>query len=158
MIELAHMLITWTTYGTWLPGDERGWRQRGKGNQLPQPLLVQWCREQMRGQAVLLRPHDRLTVEEAVGEHCQFRNWELHAVNARTNHVHLVVSANEHPATVRDQLKANCTRHLRQQADPLQVARTWARGGDCVLLRGEDGLEVAVLYVTEAQDRKSLPP
>ena len=21
--------ITWTTYGTWLPGDERGWNRKG---------------------------------------------------------------------------------------------------------------------------------
>ena len=27
--------ITWTTYGTWLPGDDRGWTERGKGSQLP---------------------------------------------------------------------------------------------------------------------------
>jgi len=26
---------TWTTYGSWLPGDERGWWQRGRGLQLP---------------------------------------------------------------------------------------------------------------------------
>ena len=23
--------ITWTTYGTWLPGDERGWSRKGDG-------------------------------------------------------------------------------------------------------------------------------
>ena len=155
MVDFVHLLITWTTYGTWLPGDNRGWRLRREGNQLSQPQLEQWCREQMAGQFVLLRPHDRETVEDASREHCQFRNWKLHAVNARTNHVHLVVSADKRPETVRDQIKANCTRRLRQQASPLNVARTWARGGDCELLDGEAGIEAAVLYVTEAQDRKT---
>ncbi len=31
--------ITWTTYGTWLPGDERGWRRKGDADiQLPNQL------------------------------------------------------------------------------------------------------------------------
>ena len=28
-------LITWTTYGTWLSGDERGWVKRGQGSNYP---------------------------------------------------------------------------------------------------------------------------
>ena len=73
--------ITWTTYGTWLPGDARGWRQREKGNVLPQPLLEQWCRERMKGSFVLLADHDRETVEDACHEHCEIRGWELLAVS-----------------------------------------------------------------------------
>jgi hypothetical protein len=31
--------ITWATYGTWLPGDERGWVEYRRGWQLPDPSL-----------------------------------------------------------------------------------------------------------------------
>jgi len=153
MNDFLHLLITWTTYGTWLPGDGRGWRRQQSGNQLPRPLLEQWCRSQMNGDVVLLKPHDRLTVEDACCEHCQVRSWPLLAVNARTNHVHLVIGANENPQKVRDQLKANCTRRLRTQTEPLNVQRTWSRGGDCEILDGEAEIEAAVLYVTEAQNK-----
>ena len=146
--------ITWTTYGTWLPGDARGWRKRRRGTQIPQPLLEEWCRKQMTGEAVLLQSHDRETVEDACREHCRFRGWHLLAVGARTNHVHVVVGANAAPQTVRDQLKANCTRRLRAQAVPLNVKRTWTRGGDCEVLDGDEDVDAAVLYVVEAQDRK----
>ncbi|NOY30008.1 MAG: hypothetical protein GXP28_07455, partial [Planctomycetes bacterium] len=54
MNDFLHLLITWTTYGTWLPGDSRGWRRQTTGHQLPQPLLEQWCRAQMSGEVVLL--------------------------------------------------------------------------------------------------------
>jgi REP element-mobilizing transposase RayT len=144
--------ITWTTYGTWLPGDARGWRKRRVGEQLPRPLLEQWCRKQMKGETVLLSPTDRETVQTACREHCEFRNWELLAVNARSNHVHIVMIADESPKKVRDQLKANCTRCLRQQAEPLIAKRTWTRGGDVELLDSEDDIESVVVYVTEAQD------
>ena len=33
---LAYFL-TWPTYGTWLPGDERGWVEYRQGWQLPDP-------------------------------------------------------------------------------------------------------------------------
>jgi hypothetical protein len=78
----------------------------------------------------------------------------LHAVSARSNHVHVVVSADLAPKKVRDQLKANCTRRLRIQEVPLDVIRTWSRGGDCELLDGEAEIELAIMYVKEAQDRK----
>lgn len=154
MSECMSYFITWTTYGTWLPGDTRGWRARGKGNQLPRPLLERWCREQMIGDTVLLSPDDRRTVEDACREHCSFREWHLHAVNARTNHVHVVVSADAASAKVRDQLKANCTRRLRVQSKPLIREPTWTRGGDVEILDTEEDLEAAVLYALEAQDRK----
>lgn len=157
MNEYIHILITWTTYGTWLPGDSRGWRHRQGGAQLPQPLLEQWCKAQMIGDAVLLNQPDRLTVEDACREHCEVRGWHLSAVNARTNHVHLVVTANMKPQKVRDQLKANCTRRLRNQTIPLQAERTWARGGDCEVLSSEADIEAAVLYVTDVQDKKTEP-
>ena len=35
--------ITWTSYGTWLPGDERGWWRKGEwepGNELFRQMAV----------------------------------------------------------------------------------------------------------------------
>ncbi|QDU93307.1 transposase [Lignipirellula cremea] len=152
MTDTIAVFITWTTYGTWMPGDARGWRDRSRGEQLPRPLLERWCREQMTGETVLLEPHDRETVENACREHCLFRNWQLYAVNARTNHVHVVVASMENPQKVCEQLKANCTRRLRQQETPLFRARTWTRGGDCSILDSDKDIELAVQYVVEAQD------
>ena len=154
MSDVITSLITWTTYGTWLPGDMRGWRKRRDGEETPRPLLEKWCREQMRGDVVLLSQLDRETVEKACREHCQIRAWHLLAVNARSNHVHVIVAAAEKPQKVRDQLKANCTRNLRSQQIPLLSERTWTRGGDCSILDSDGDTEAAVVYVNEAQDRK----
>src|SRR4051812_15993222 len=108
--------ITWVTYGTWLPGDPRGWRKRGGGYQFPSLQLEDWCRRQMRGAAVLLAPHDRIAAENACRAHCEHREWTLLAVAARINHVHVVVISDTAPDVTRDQLKANCTTALRRQA------------------------------------------
>lgn len=153
MNDAIALFITWTTYGTWMPGDARGWRKRKTGHQLPKPLLAEWCRKQMKGEAVLLAPRDRATVEQACRAHCEHRGWQLFAVNARTNHVHVVVVADESPQAVKDQLKANCTGALRHQERPLNVQRTWTKGGDCQILDSEDDIEAAVIYTLDGQDR-----
>ena len=151
MNDVLTYFITWCTYGAWLPGDARNWRKRGAGQQLPRPLLEKWCRERMRFDAVLLRLQDRPVVEEACREHCEFRGWTILAISARSNHVHAVVVANENPKIVRNQLKANGTRLLRTQADPLVRDPTWAKGGDIEILDDDESIHAAVAYVLEGQ-------
>ena len=146
------VLMTWTTYGTWLPGDGRGWRNRTDGPQIPQGLLEEWCRQRLTGDVVLLQPHDRTAVEAACQSHCDVRTWKLLAVNARTNHVHAVVVVDMAPKKALDQLKANCTRALRVQNTPLIRDRTWTRGGDCEILETENAVNLAVKYVLDGQD------
>ncbi len=156
MNDVKCYFITWVTYGTWLPGDARGWRKRGYGYQIPSPQLEEWCRKKMRGEAVLLELHDRSVVEEACRKHCEHRGWTLIAVAARTNHVHVIVISDTVPDITRNQLKANCTSELRRQAQPLNVSRTWARLGDVEILDTDEEIEACYAYVTEAQFRKSL--
>ena len=155
MQAFSGFLITWTTYGTWLPGDMRGWSKRGEVKQESQPALEQWCQNNLVSEVVVLGKPDRVTVEDAIREHCQVRNWGLPAVNARSNHVHLVVQAYEKPTIVRDQLKANCTRKLRRQSQPLIAKHTWTKAGQCKVLEDDEALEAAVRYVLEAQDEPS---
>ena len=150
--DMVGVFITWTTYGTWLPGDARGWRDSKLGPQLPDPDREAEARTKMKHDDVRLRPQDRKTVEDACCQHCLHRGWILHAVNARSNHVHVVVSGYENPETIRDQLKANCTTRLRSQPDPMIRDRTWTKKGDCEVLFTDEELQNAVAYTKDAQD------
>ena len=105
------------------------------------------------GAVVLNAPH-RGKVEAICRKHATFRGWILHAVNARSNHVHLAATADLGPKTVRDQFKANATRVLRQLPEPLRQGKIWTRGGDCEIVDGDDELERVIEYITAAQDRK----
>ena len=153
MNDFLTYFITWTTYGTWLPGDARGWRKTKKGSQPPQPLLEAWCRNRMTETPILLNDAQRDKVEAVCRKHAEIRGWMLHAVNARSNHVHLAVTADRKPETVRDQFKANATRVLRQDPDAITNENVWTRGGDCEVVDGEDNLARVVEYIMEAQDR-----
>jgi REP element-mobilizing transposase RayT len=153
MTDAVTYFITWTTYGTWLPGDNRGWRKWKAGGQSPQPLLENWCFERMKGSPVLLNETQRQKVEDVCQRHAAIRGWDLHAVSARSNHVHLAVTADAAPTKVRDQFKANATRVLRTQPHPITNQKVWTRGGDAEIVDGEESLEQVVLYITESQDR-----
>ena len=147
--------LTWTTYGTFLPGDLRGWTKWHKGEQQPQPLLNDWCKEQMTGAEVRLSSAQRRIVEEVIGEHCRHRGWILHGVNCRSNHCHVVVAAIEHSGDqVRDQLKAWATRRLNDDVRSKRqhaTQRWWTRKGSVRHLYEENALDLAIEYTLEAQ-------
>ena len=150
--EPLAFFITWTVYGTFLQGDERGWRRRRHGEQLPQPLLAQWRKDRLRHSVELLTEENRVAVEAEIERLCRYRQWHLWARNARSNHVHIVVTAIGFDGpTVRDQVKANCTRVLRQADKRFDGRPVWTTGGDCESINDEDDLEQVILYVRDAQ-------
>ena len=97
-------------------------------------------------------------MEQTVRDHCRIRNWELHAVNVRTNHVHVIVTADRDPDEVMNQLKAWTSRRLSERAGLKEtVARKagrrhwWTEGGDVERIDDETYLQNAITYVTEGQ-------
>lgn len=114
MPEPLAYFLTWPTYGAWLPGDERGWVRYKLGWQPPDPPRKLEAQARMTEAACVLGQGERDVVERTIADHCRIRGWVLHAVNGRSNHVHVVVSAQRDPAEVRDQLKAWCTRRLKE--------------------------------------------
>ena len=146
--------ITWTVYGTFLQGDPRWWRAKGKGSQPPQPLLERWHRDRLNHEVILLTERHRKLVELEIARLSEFRSWNLWVANARSNHVHVVVTAAKYSGKqVRDQIKANCTRVLRENDERFASRPVWTTGGDWKCINTEDDLQQAVLYAGELQER-----
>ena len=146
--------ITWTVYGTFLQGDSRWWRSKKKGTRPPQPRLEEWHRDRLRHDVILLSEQHRETVKSEIEDHCEFREWHLWIANPRTNHVHVVVTAQGYAGdVVRDQLKANCTRSLRQQDQRFVDRPVWTVRGDWQCVNTDEDLEQAIQYAGAAQDR-----
>jgi REP element-mobilizing transposase RayT len=151
-------LFTWITYGTWLPGDARGWVEFRHGFQLPNPILEQASAARMTEDACVLTLPQRQRAELQVAETCSHNAWPLHAVNCRSNHIHVVPSSPEHPTTIRKQLKAWCTRRLNEQQialgipEPLHRTNWWAERGSIRWIFDENDLAAAIDYVLNQQD------
>ena len=156
---LAYFL-TWSTYGTWLPGDERGWVEYQHGWKLPDALRKLEAEARMAEDACVFDLEQRRLVERTIADHCRIRGWRLHAVNCRTNHLHVVVSADRHPDDVRKQFKAWCTRCLKElerkrPCEPVRAVREnwWTERGSRRYINDEESLEAAILYVRDGQEQ-----
>ncbi len=158
---LAYFL-TWTTYGTWLPGDDRGWTRKDASGAMKasNPLFRDAAAARMKEAAFILSTAQREIVELTIRKHCEIRNWRLHAVNVhavnvRSNYVHVVVTAAGYRSqTVRDQFKAWCSRRLKEAG--IMRDNFWTEGCSQRLVNSENDLEAAVVYVLDAQDRKEV--
>ena len=74
----------------------------------------------LKQEPVTLDGGQRRSVERAIRETCELREWLLQAVNVRTNHVHVVASTGDtQPGAALNAFKANATRQMRQAAGGL---------------------------------------
>ena len=156
---LAYFL-TWTTYGSWLPGDERGWVAKPGEFLPPDAHLEQASRSLMTEPPLILDSTQRELVENTIADHCRHRGWHLHAVACRTNHVHVVVTApGRAPEDVMDQFKAWCTRRLKEpleSSEPRTVrANWWTQRGSKRWLNDHESLAIAMEYVLDWGRKKS---
>jgi REP element-mobilizing transposase RayT len=162
---LAYFL-TWTTYGTWLPGDERGWVAKPGEFRAPDARRQEAARRLMTEPALTLGAGQRRVVEDTIADHCRIRGWHLHAVSCRTRHVHVVVTApRRDPEQVMDQLKAWCTRRLKERdrgrcpAGGAVRQNWWTQRGSKRWLNDDKSLGGATRYVLEGQgDPTPHPP
>jgi REP element-mobilizing transposase RayT len=150
-------LLTWTCYGTWLHGDDRGsvdLDHNAPGSPFLPPDEPRRMTEYhaLRHEPVTLDDTARRIVHETILEHARIRQWEVRAVNVRTNHVHVVVQCGEvHPRKVIQQFKDWATRRLRAAGVVDQDTHVWTDGGSGRFLWDERSIANAIDYVMEYQ-------
>ena len=155
-IPLAH-LITFRSYGTWLHGDDRGSTDRFHNSyRTPHiPTNERWNRynqQRLKSEAVTLNATQRGSVEKAVRETCTIRKWKLHAISARTNHVHTVLSIGGLKSSkALNALKANATREMREDGNWNRSRSPWADKGSQRCLWNEQSVALAIDYVVNGQ-------
>lgn len=107
----------------------------------------------MRHGAISLSAEARRIVETTIRAHCTHRSWTLLALNVRTNHVHVVVACAEgvSPEETMTQLKAWCTRRLREAECLGPRMRAWTEHGSTRWINDQASLKRAIKYVTYQQ-------
>jgi REP element-mobilizing transposase RayT len=155
-IPLAY-LITFRCYGTWLHGDERSSVDRFH-NQYQSPYVSEnknlhsYKTALLKGNIINLNAEQRKSVEDAIREVCEFRNWILQAVNVRTNHVHLIVSiGTAKPERALNDFKSYSTRKMRQNNCWHLEYSPWSEKGSKRRLWNERSVELAIDYVINGQ-------
>ncbi|MEP7212103.1 MAG: hypothetical protein ABI791_03455 [Acidobacteriota bacterium] len=150
-------LITFRTYGSWLHGDKRGSvnRYRNTFGTTYLPEEKAWLRIneiKLKSEPVILDSKQRTIVEASIRETCEFRCWQLLAINVRTNHVHTVAAiGGKTPGTALNAFKANATRKMREDGCWTLGHSPWSERGSERYLWNEGSVERAIEYVIDGQ-------
>ncbi len=155
-------LITFTSYGTWLHGDDRGSVDRE--HNLPGSPVLHGDPDQERRQFANLK-HPPLELDEAMRcvtqdtfrEVAEHRGWLLHAVHVRPAHCHVVVTADAPPERVMGDLKSYASRRLREAGLVAQEQSVWTRHGSTRWINDESHLLASIRYVLDHQGHALLP-
>ena len=156
-------LLTWTTYGTWLPGDERGFVSNVRAGDGPeikhnvpgspcdakQRGLALAAREQMKGEAVWLSAVLAEPLAAQLRETAVYRGWSLLALAIMANHVHLVVGVPDdpEPETLLRDFKSYGSRCLNKLAGKPRSGTWWTASGSRRKLPDERAVQAAIRYV-----------
>jgi REP element-mobilizing transposase RayT len=149
--------VTLRTYGTWLHGNEKGSISRRRKKPFltkfidPNPRLEEKMDEELKHPQFRLDRTQRKAVEDIIRQLSSFRNYELYAVNVRTNHLHVVVSAATTGEKLVNQLKTRVTRELRDRGLIRPDTKVWSRGKSCRPLWKDRDVTNAIDYVLYGQ-------
>jgi len=83
-------MLTWTTYGSWLQGDERGYVRDGKILPGNKGLAQANTLSQVQGAVKLSKAQQQL-VREAIVEEAALRGQRVYALSVKATHIHMVV-------------------------------------------------------------------
>jgi REP element-mobilizing transposase RayT len=151
MAPLAYF-ITFTTYGGWLHGRAPGSVDRahnipGTPFLPPDEDSERKMRAAMRQEPYVLGKLHRQVVLRTIKEVAAHRKWKLWAVHVRSNHVHVVITADCKPEKVMADLKAWCSRRLREACEESSDRDRWTQQGSTRYLNDEKAFDAAVNYV-----------
>ena len=169
MLEMdRYWLLTWTTYGTWLPGDERGSVGRFRDNAGRQvqhnvpgtpydadmPRLERFAHSALKCPSVALMRQQADVIVSQFHETAGYRRWLLLAAAVMTTHVHVVagVPGDPDPSDVLRDLKSYASRALNRRWKKPASGTWWTESGSKRKLRDEAAVLGAIRYVKEQEN------
>ncbi len=133
--------ITFSTYGTWLPGSSKGKGSvDGQHNEHGTPFVApdrekeQQARNAMTQPAYTMPPAEREIVRDAIVGLCRDSGWRLLAVHVRSNHVHVVVAVDRDAGRVMSDMKGRASRNLSLAGFDDSTRKRWTRHGSTLHL------------------------
>ena len=146
--------ITFTTYGSWLHGDPRKSviRQDGTPEMIaPNERLYKHESGKLKNQPIQFDVGQRGIILDTIVSHCLIKKWKLWAVHVRSNHVHLLVSAEDNVELVMKGVKSWATRNLRKAG--YDIPMVWTRGGSKRYVFTHEKLKEKTHYIIYEQGK-----
>ncbi len=137
-------MVTWTTYGTWLPGDKRGYVKQGKI--MPgDPKILKASQILQKSAAVTLDSEQKAIIHRAILQEAERIGHTIEALAVCTNHIHLVARHCEKSIESIVSRYKNVAMFAICKEKP--VRRIWTRGFDKRFCFNEKSLNQRIDYV-----------
>ncbi len=144
MGKLIGYMVTWTTYGSWLQGDKRGYVKNGKILE-PSAELEKRNRNSLKYEPVKLNALQKQIVGNAIRNKAEELGQKILALVVYSNHVHLVTRKTLISVEKSVSYYKNAARvALRNKGFK---KRLWSRGYDKRLFFNEEKLKKRIEYV-----------
>lgn len=149
MARTIGYMITWTTYGTWLQGDKRGFVKEGQIYP-PNKRLSQSNKEGLTKRRVKLSQAQRQVVQIAIHRKAAQLNQKILALYVCSNHVHIVADYIPKPiGRVVSHYKNAAQAALRRTGI---TGRVWTKGFDKRYCFDQETLTIRIDYVRAHDD------
>ena len=130
---------------------DRDHNQFGEAFVEPDPDREAAARESMSQPTYTLDEARRAIVRDAIVSLAKERGWQMLAVHVRTNHVHVVVSADGDPDRMMADMKARASRMLTRAGFESADRKRWARHGSTRHLRTSEEVDDKIDYTLNRQ-------
>jgi len=136
--------LTWTTYGSWLQGDERGWVKNGRILQ-PDNKLYLTNKQKLNGTPVKLKEAQKRLVKEIILAESKRINQKICAFTVCSDHIHIVAeSCSESISQIVQRYKRVSTYALQKNGFNGKV---WTKGYDKRYCFSVKDLRIRINYV-----------
>jgi len=147
-------MVTFTTYGSWLQGDKRGFVKDGKVSEASEEL-EQANKKRQSSKNVTLKKEQREIVRTAILRRAERIGENVLAISVRSNHVHAVIEGGGKPIDmVVNRLKTAAYYALREHGFEGKV---WTRGYDKRFCFDEKALKNRIKYVNFHKRQRKTP-
>ncbi len=146
--------ITFTCRGAWLHGDARGsvdLAHNEPGTPFLPPDPERLADESNVVESYIMDEGRRKEALKAIEELAKRKSWNLLAAHVRSNHIHIVVSANGSVERIMNDVKTAISRRLNKLYPAEAGAIRWTRHGSTRYLWKNEDVESAVEYTISGQ-------
>ncbi|MGB2862984.1 MAG: transposase [Sedimentisphaerales bacterium] len=142
--EMTGYMVTWTTYGSWLPGDKRGYVRQGK-IMSGDPNILKASQSLQKSTTVTLDSDQKAIIRRAILREAERIGHTIEALAVCTNHIHLVARPSEESIDSIVSRYKNVAMFSICKDRP--VRRIWTRGFDKRFCFNEKILNQRIEYV-----------
>lgn len=144
MPKIVGYMLTWTTYGTWLQGDDRGYVQNGEIKQFNKKLKTA-NKKLQKSKSVRLTENQKRIAKNAIIKESERIGQKVFAVAVCSNHVHMVVGAGYETIENSASRYKNVTTCALKQTGLSQ--KVWTRGFNKKFCFTPEQLKTRINYV-----------